>query len=147
MVIRALRKDDSEESLAKMEREQRVLALYARVDEMMEATESYVEEIRQEMEEKLARMDAMIREFEEHEREELRGTLRQLAKGQAVLEEAPEDVAAPEEPSRNEMRAEALRMAREGMDVGEIAAALGYSKGEVSFMLKLGPQDMQYGKK
>ena len=54
---------------------------------------------------------------------------------------------APEEPSRNEMRAEALRMAREGMDVGEIAAALGYSKGEVSFMLKLGPQDMQYGKK
>lgn len=143
MVVKALRKNSDEDSLYKMEREQRMLALYAKMDELADAIEEYVEESKREIDEKLLRIDTLIHEFEEREHMEIMSLVEKMSVDRPAVQPEPviEETAPEEEQTTiGDMREEIFRMSDEGMSADEIAEALGYSKGEIGFMLRLKPK-------
>lgn len=144
MVVKALRKNNEDDALYKMEREQRMLALYGKMDEMADAIEEYVEESKKEIDKKIRRIDEVIRQFEEREHSEIVSLVEKIAMDSAAAKAEPLDQREEEskemekeEISIRDMRDEIFKMNSQGMDVDQIAEALGYSKGEIRFMLSL----------
>ena len=136
MLVRGLRKNSAGDRLEQLEREDRVLELYAKMDEMMEATEAYVEESRAEMETALGRarelcaqMEGMVKGMEE----------RCTAEVPPAEKEEPE--LQDESVKKDEMKEKVRELYAAGEQVEEIARELGYSKGEIAFMLRLTAQE------
>ena len=130
MVVRALRKNDAKDSLAKMEKEERMLALYARMDEMLDAAEAYIEESKQEIAAQLDRAQELVQEMERRNSFEV-----------IIPEAAPPAPPPQDEPERAEAKAElterVLELDRQGYSIDQIAETLSYSKGEIRFILRM----------
>lgn len=111
-----------------LEREQRMERLFNNIQESLEAAEQYIEESKRDI--------AVERERINNALEEVNLLKLELEMRPMEIEHTEPIVEIEEEPQKLPMRSEVSKLAQEGYSVSEIARKLGYSKTEVSLMLR-----------
>ena len=133
------------------ERERKLYVLYQNLEEEMLALDDDIKRARQEADEKLNRMDEMLRQMEGMSAL-LKVQMESVREGLTAMPEPKAEAAKPEmakrelrrveekrTPRKRSPRADQVRQMREqGMEAEEIARALAISRGEVELILGIG---------